>query len=212
VHAIDGARQALEQARAVRDEWVRVADPACWSWPPAKLPRGADPLEFLIEWHANRCGLCGRIEERPGRRLLKDHDHSTGWVRGLLCGSCNQSEGKDRLGMFKRTGENIYSRYRSRPPTEILGLRIAHPSWKPPPPPPSKSQLEAQLAAAKRKEREAARSRERAEREERARLEALDALAFRRDVRSRVIETLTPDELASALRLMARSIEQEVAS
>lgn len=49
--------------------------------------------ESLYELQQGRCAICGR---RPKtRRLAIDHDHKTGWVRGLLCGgvefTCNSS-------------------------------------------------------------------------------------------------------------------------
>lgn len=41
---------------------------------------------FLNEqgWVCAVCGLGG-----PGRRFALDHDHETGLIRGVLCGSCN---------------------------------------------------------------------------------------------------------------------------
>ena len=51
------------------------------------------------------CAICGKPEEviQKGtvRSLAVDHNHVTGEVRGLLCGSCNTSIGKlkvDELG------------------------------------------------------------------------------------------------------------------
>lgn len=46
----------------------------------------------LMERQGSVCAIC----QKPGRKLVVDHDHLTGTVRGLLCDSCNVSIG--RLG------------------------------------------------------------------------------------------------------------------
>jgi hypothetical protein len=53
--------------------------------------------EALTALYGKACNICGS----PGRTEFKcplhvDHDHTTGLVRGLLCGSCNRG-----LGSFK---------------------------------------------------------------------------------------------------------------
>lgn len=46
----------------------------------------------LRELQGNRCGICGIHNDRE--RLVVDHDHKSGMVRGLLCGPCNNREGR----------------------------------------------------------------------------------------------------------------------
>lgn len=53
------------------------------SWP---LPPAGTALD---EWQAGRCAWCGDDRER----LVSDHCHMTGFVRGLLCRGCNVKEG-----------------------------------------------------------------------------------------------------------------------
>ena len=42
----------------------------------------------LLERQFGLCAICRRVNGNA-RRLHVDHDHETGKVRGLLCGSCN---------------------------------------------------------------------------------------------------------------------------
>jgi hypothetical protein len=48
--------------------------------------------ELMFDLQRGRCAICQR---HPRKMLVIDHDHTTGRVRGLLCGACNQG-----LGMF----------------------------------------------------------------------------------------------------------------
>jgi hypothetical protein len=122
---------------------VIPAEPACWSWPvPSAVPELAgDPLadctpqlrallgtagaeivaatslnSAFYQWHDGRCALCGRRA-----RLVTDHDHQTGLVRGMLCTGCNTAEGMNRLATV-----GPYAAYRERDPASILGVRIVY--------------------------------------------------------------------------------------
>jgi hypothetical protein len=59
--------------------------------------------DAIHETQHGRCAICQRPETQVGGRLgnaplrlVVDHDHATGAVRGLLCSSCNQG-----IGYFK---------------------------------------------------------------------------------------------------------------
>ena len=60
--------------------------------------------EAMVERQAGRCEVCG---DPPGqRRLCVDHDHETGVVRALLCGSCNRA-----LGLLRDNPKRIHALY-----------------------------------------------------------------------------------------------------
>jgi hypothetical protein len=140
------ARAAIEVERQAAEERWRNTAPACWSWPvpenvadwqPAPDPTAAllaaaglaiptgtpeDAAEsrgvaLLSWWQQGRCAICGR----PDNYLVDDHDHATGMIRGYLCTSCNTREGVTK-------GETVgpFARYRDRPPTAILGIRLRY--------------------------------------------------------------------------------------
>jgi epoxyqueuosine reductase QueG len=58
----------------------------------------AEDYSYMLEQQQGGCAIC--FQSTPsGRRLAVDHNHDTGEVRGLLCGSCNIG-----LGNF---GDNV---------------------------------------------------------------------------------------------------------
>lgn len=69
--------------------------------------------ERLQLWQYGRCAVCCRQTH-----LVEDHDHESGLTRGYLCGSCNVGEGVNRSPLF--------SLYRWRHPTSLLGLEIRY--------------------------------------------------------------------------------------
>jgi hypothetical protein len=57
----------------------------------------ADEYDALLQGQQGLCAICGRPERRTYKgtvmRLVVDHDHVTGSIRGLLCHACNASIG-----------------------------------------------------------------------------------------------------------------------
>ena len=50
----------------------------------------------MLEAQGHKCAICGQDETRFKKKLVIDHDHSTGAVRQLLCNMCNHG-----IGNFK---------------------------------------------------------------------------------------------------------------
>jgi hypothetical protein len=95
-------------------------DPACWSWVRFSWQRGQDQakqMRLLRGWHDGRCGICEMDAD-----LVIDHDHGSGWVRGLLCDGCNKQEGSSR------ELDDVFARWRGCPPAAMLGLRVVYES------------------------------------------------------------------------------------
>lgn len=55
------------------------------------------------------CNICGKLEaETLTRRLVRDHNHKTGYIRGLLCDDCN-----GKIGTYESTNPYI-SKYKNK--------------------------------------------------------------------------------------------------
>lgn len=70
------ARRAARDARYRRLYGITLAD-----------------YERLRRKQRNRCAICERPPYPVGSRLVPDHNHATGEVRGLLCQPCNSGLG-----------------------------------------------------------------------------------------------------------------------
>lgn len=61
----------------------------------ARLKRkyGIDQYDYAQMWEEQdgRCRICSKY--CPGNKMVVDHDHDTGEVRGLLCSKCNSGIG-----------------------------------------------------------------------------------------------------------------------
>lgn len=54
----------------------------------------------ILENQEDKCAICGCSD----KKLVVDHCHTTGKVRGLLCDMCNSG-----LGFFKDNPESLYN-------------------------------------------------------------------------------------------------------
>lgn len=91
----------------------RQGIPSChvWQVPDGEVPPHLSATRALRRWQAGSCAMCSASP----RRMLVDHCHQTGLVRGLLCTSCNTAEG---LG-----SSLAFVAYRERPPAVMLGVK-----------------------------------------------------------------------------------------
>ncbi|WP_367573149.1 endonuclease domain-containing protein [Streptomyces globisporus] len=90
----------------------REGVPACHTWkvPAGEVPPHLSGAQALRRWQAGACAICSARPER----LLVDHCHRTGLIRGLLCTSCNTAEGLGSAPAF--------AAYREHPPAVMLGV------------------------------------------------------------------------------------------
>ena len=59
--------------------------------------------EWMFLRQRGCCAICGISQHELGRNLDIDHDHETGFIRGLLCQKCNT-----KLGWYERLHDNIH--------------------------------------------------------------------------------------------------------
>jgi Recombination endonuclease VII len=110
-----------------------ITTPACWRWVTdrqtpdglrAQSATSTDPqshvlpehhiaFELLRLWHDGRCVVCGVT---AANRLVRNRDHATGLLRGLLCSACNTAEG--------RSDSPLFANYRRRPPVDLLSVEV----------------------------------------------------------------------------------------
>jgi hypothetical protein len=73
----------------------------------------------LLKRQSGKCDICGEpVGAGTKKTAALDHDHDTGYVRGVLCINCNGIEGKIR-NLVRRLG-------RGRTKTEMLASVLAY--------------------------------------------------------------------------------------
>lgn len=75
-----------------------------------------EQYEELYAAQGGACYICQRATGKT-RKLAVDHDHKTGYVRGLLCSTCNKMLGhaRDNPAMF-----DIAANYLRNPPAHYV--------------------------------------------------------------------------------------------
>lgn len=77
-----------------------------------------EQYEALYEAQGGACYICERAKGIT-KRLAVDHDHTTGYVRGLLCSTCNKF-----LGHIRDSDDSAYAMYNylvNPPAFEVIG-------------------------------------------------------------------------------------------
>lgn len=68
--------------------------------------------QTILSGQGGVCAICGAGETDSHGKLHVDHDHSTGVVRGILCGKCNKGLGlfNDSAALFKSAASYLESK------------------------------------------------------------------------------------------------------
>ena len=86
------ARRYYKEAMERDPEGMRAKKHKEWLATRYKLT--VEQYRSLLESQGNKCAICGKLGEVGHRKGLHiDHNHTTGMVRGLLCGTCNRGIG-----------------------------------------------------------------------------------------------------------------------
>jgi hypothetical protein len=63
-----------------------------------------EQYDDMFDKQNGKCAICGTHQSKFKRRLSVDHDHSTNYIRGLLCVRCNNGLGnfQESLELFDK--------------------------------------------------------------------------------------------------------------
>lgn len=113
-YALENRAKGLCTCGRARDRDGKRLCSRCMAYrtlPPEKKLRkrclmyGIDELEYaqILKQQDGVCAICRRPPNGRWDSLAIDHCHSTGTVRGLLCGSCNKA-----IGCLQDSPENLH--------------------------------------------------------------------------------------------------------
>ena len=77
--------------------------------------------EMMARYQENKCAIC---KKETKQKLVIDHDHSSGDVRGLLCANCNSALGY--INDNRQTLENMID-YLTDYPAQFLPIKKVEP-------------------------------------------------------------------------------------
>lgn len=82
----------------------------------------ADDYAEILAFQGGVCAIC-RVARGVVKRMAVEHDHATGFTRGICCGSCNAliARGRDDPEFFERAAEYL----RNPPAQQVIGERVA---------------------------------------------------------------------------------------
>ncbi|WP_237075950.1 endonuclease VII domain-containing protein [Mycobacteroides abscessus] len=84
----------------------------------------AEQYWAIYEYQGGCCWICRRAKGTGSKRLSVDHDHKTGYVRGLLCSPCNRGV----LGHLRDDRRALFHgiQYLNDPPAfDVIGKVVA---------------------------------------------------------------------------------------
>jgi len=79
-------RYASAKHRSTRQEQIKAYGRS-YQWKKIGLDITEEDYQVMLENQSGLCGICRR--PNGGRRFHVDHNHDTGFIRGLLCHKCN---------------------------------------------------------------------------------------------------------------------------
>jgi len=111
---VERAKETQRRYRSERDYAAMMRD----SHLRRKFGMTQEQYERRLAQQGGGCAVCGRAP-KAGKSLHIDHDHETGYVRGLLCFKCNAALGQlgDDLGRIERALTYVATKRR------VAGLR-----------------------------------------------------------------------------------------